>query len=246
TLTPNLGVAQGSIISPALFNIYSEDLLRKLESEEHFDKKDLLAYADDVLIICDSLESVRNAIEIIKDWSLKNNMKLNKKKSGIVEFVNRRSRLKLKDGTFQGFPICHEYCYLGLKLTSKLSMKSQLSFIWWKAKEMHKRLFPILLNSELDTRKNMRQIFIQPLIEFILPLYRWEPAISNLKRADSIIRGTFKLFAGLSTKTPNVFVDYLSGYDFKLRAQLVYSISQEKWRFRKNGRQFKFDSLPQI
>ncbi len=244
TLKPNQGVAQGSIISPALFNIYSEGLLQKLETELNISKEDLLAYADDTLVLCDTLDQARDVIKCIRSWSLENCMNLNEKKSGIVEFVDRTMKLKLKDQTFQGFPICNEYRYLGLKLTNKLSMKNQLNFIWWKAKEIHKRLCPFLLNAELDSRKNFWQMFVQPLIEFVLPLYQCEPTKSNINKADSIIRGTFKLFTGLNSRTSNEIVDFLSGYNFKLRARLIYDISLKKWDFRKKGKQFCYKLLP--
>jgi len=88
-------------------------------------------------------------------------------------------------------------------------------------------------------------VLIQPLIEFILPLYKWEPSCYNLRRADSIIRSSFKLFSGLKPNTDNQTVDLLSGYDFKSRATLMHHISQEKWAYRKKGDRFQYEFLPQ-
>ena len=153
TFTPNQGVAQGSVISPALFNIYAESLFRILEVKEHINLEDLLGYADDTLVICDTLEEVSRVIKTIRDWSQEHNMKLNEKKSGLVEFVGRMMKTKLKADFFEGFPVCKEYRYLGLRLTNKLSMNSQLNYIKTKSRNIFQRLSPFLYGADLDTKR---------------------------------------------------------------------------------------------
>jgi len=78
-LLPNQGVAQGSVISPALFDIYAEGLLQTIEKETSISVENLLAYADDTLVICDTLEQAKGVIQVIRSWSTQNNMKLNEK-----------------------------------------------------------------------------------------------------------------------------------------------------------------------
>ena len=172
-------------------------------------------------------------------------MKLNERKSGIVEFVGRKMKTKLVSESFQGLPICKEYKYLGLKLTNKLSIQSQLNYIKKKSFGIHQKLSPFLHNADLDTRKSLWQIFIQPLIEFVLPLYYYESAKCHIAEANAIIRGSFKLFAGLKRNTANNIVDLLSGYNFPKRAYLVHEVSLYKWSVRKLGEKFEFGMLPQ-
>ncbi len=243
TVTPNMGVAQGSLISPALFNIYMESLFQELQLKLGLEEEDLLGYADDILIIVDDLGKAQNVIRLLKAWSASQNMKLNAKKSGIVEFINRRSKPKLIGQEFCDLPICKEYKYLGLRLTNKLSLQNQLSFIKYKSTELHRRLSPFLHNAELDTKKNLWQVFIQPLIEFILPLCKWEKGKTILQKAGTIIRGTFKLFTGLCKNTSNTIVDTLSGYNFQERAVLTSEIANLKWVSRKNGETLNYESL---
>ena len=130
--TPNVGVAQGSIISPALFNVYCQDLYERIRDEADVNEEDLLGYADDLLVICTSLSQLRRVIQIINCWSEENNLQLNSKKSGIVEFLSRVGNIRkiLKVGeSFEGIPVVSEYKYLGMWLDSKLTMDPQLKHI---------------------------------------------------------------------------------------------------------------------
>ena len=88
----NKGVAQGSILSPALFDIFIEDLAQDLSKVMGIDFEDVLFYADDILVLCQTQAQLKQCIEIIEEWSKQNGMELNKKKSGILPFTSRRSR----------------------------------------------------------------------------------------------------------------------------------------------------------
>ena len=78
---PNLGVVQGSVISPSLFDIYTEPLL--LEPNKIIELEDILAYADDILILCEDQLTLERCINVIEEWSRENNLKINKKKSAV-------------------------------------------------------------------------------------------------------------------------------------------------------------------
>ena len=84
SFTPNVGVAQGSLISPSLFNIYAEDMYKKIEEEACVSYQDMMGYADDLLILCTSKYQLSKVIKTIQTWSSDNNLGLNVKKSGIV------------------------------------------------------------------------------------------------------------------------------------------------------------------
>jgi len=81
---PKYRVAQGSIISPYLFNIYAEGLLDELEIAG-WKLRDLYGFADDHLILNGSPSQFGKTIDMIRNWSLRFNIELNPSKSGILE-----------------------------------------------------------------------------------------------------------------------------------------------------------------
>ncbi len=108
-MSPNQGVAQGSIISPALFDIYIEELLRTIERTPEISLEDILTYADDLLVLCDSIEQLKSVLKVIKKWSEENNLKLNPNKSGIVELCSRRQRPILNFDSLDEIPVLEQY-----------------------------------------------------------------------------------------------------------------------------------------
>ena len=72
-------------MSPTLFLIMFNDLLVELN------KKGFLtyAYADDLAIVGRYKSQINKAIDITEDWTTKNKMIINKKKSGIIFFKKK-------------------------------------------------------------------------------------------------------------------------------------------------------------
>jgi len=83
----NKGVLQGGILSPWLFNIYIDDLVRSLKDINF----DVLAYADDIAVICRNREELDKVIDLLEEWSNIDEIAVNKKKSGILVIHNDRN-----------------------------------------------------------------------------------------------------------------------------------------------------------
>jgi len=152
-----------------------------------------------------------------------------------MEFWPRRKRaspdfqIDKTSRTFYDIPIVPCYNYLGLTLNPQLKLNFQLDYVNKKAREIYSKICPFLSSAEADTRKNLWQIFVMPLIEFLLPLYVNENALHWRKKVQKLVLGTFKLYMGLSKNTPNNLTQTLLGYDFHQRAYFIQEISRSKW-----------------
>jgi hypothetical protein len=76
----NKGVLQGSLISPLLFNVYINDMVMELSTIAF----DVLAYADDIAVLCRDRRELNTVIDVVENWSKCNLIAVNKKKSGIM------------------------------------------------------------------------------------------------------------------------------------------------------------------
>ena len=102
----------------------------------------------------------------------------------------------------------------------------------------------LLYINTMNTKKNLWQVSIQPLCEFLLPLSATEPAESWIKRVGRTIRCSFKCFTGLAFSAPDKLVDELCGYDFENRCQLIKWLASEKWAARCERRRVNMENMP--
>ena len=83
------GVPQGGVLSPTLFSIYIDDIVRDLDSGI-----DCSLFADDLAIWCQEdtpnqcREKIQSALHVIEKWTKKWRMKLNEDKTEYILFSN--------------------------------------------------------------------------------------------------------------------------------------------------------------
>lgn len=116
-----LGVPQGALLSPTLFNVYVDDLLHKLSASNIR----LLAYADDLTMMSTGPLELRVAIKMVKDWGEQNDIKVNNSKSAILPIrADRRTPLP-SFRQLLGIPVQDKYRYLGIMIDSPVTFKPQ-------------------------------------------------------------------------------------------------------------------------
>jgi hypothetical protein len=120
------GVRQGDCISPTLASIFLNDLLLEL----NYDIGDsiytnVLAYADDLIILATSEEELQKLIDKTRDWCRKWQLLINVEKTQIVHFRNPRKNES--NFIFKWYDTeivkVNSYKYLGVYLDSHLNYK---------------------------------------------------------------------------------------------------------------------------
>ena len=231
---PNIGVPQGSIISPALFDIYVEPLYKQLEKAK-VSPEDALGYADDLNTLCDTPAHLMKVLRIIIKWAEDNNQIIRMDKSGIVVFGPRRGRWDLiwKYGDSRlGVPVVDRYKYLGFWITPRMQLELQKEHIEKKIRFLLSKLYPVLRGISLDYRINLWKIMAKPLFDQILCALDRETSDSNVKKITILSKMTFKSFTLLGKTVPNRIINYLMNYDVQARAKRIANIAKRRWENR--------------
>ena len=89
SMSAEMGLPQGSILSPVLFKVYLEEALKSSTKLEDVRRRgDLLAFADDMLVMSNSQPEIEMIISELAKLQDNWNLRLNKKKSEILTGEN--------------------------------------------------------------------------------------------------------------------------------------------------------------
>ena len=101
------GVRQGCILSPHLFSLYTEEIMRNVENDDRKDSYDEvringklrdLRYADDTALLSTTKEGLTNLLKATKEHSESKNLMLNIKKTKIMDTDKCSSKTEIKIG----------------------------------------------------------------------------------------------------------------------------------------------------
>ncbi len=226
--TPNIGVNQGSVISPMLFNILIEPMYCEIQDKLNAPLECLLGFADDFLSLNESFKCVVKMIQIIKKFSSEHGLKLNPSKSGVMYVCGRRKNtLNLEQ--IEGIPLVKEYKYLGIVLTQNWSIDKMIEHFSSSSQRLYHKMSIILHKTSTYFRVNMWKLFIYPLLRMILIPYFYESRITLKRKLQLEVKKSLKAFLGLNPKARDSLLNQIIHLNIDELSENMKNIAEWKW-----------------
>ena len=205
------GTPQGSIISPALFNIIVHELL----SYKWPNNVEVFSYADDLVIIiqCKNYrKTTQQALDVLSRACEELGLKINARKTKIMYFFSEPDKHKHK--YYVGFgedaaeiEIVTEFKYLGVIYTQSLSMDKHINATVSKAYRKMNLLKALAckdIGCETKTLIKFVTTGIRPVLEFgIIPLNAARITKKSMQKLESVLPAALKIAMGLPRSTRN-------------------------------------------
>lgn len=158
------GVRQGCVLSPLLFNLYSDKIFKEaLEGTEHGIKVNgvllnTIRYADDTLIICDSMEGLQHLIDKISSTGVDLGLNINTSKTKFMVFSRERhvnAQLSLNGSAIERV---NQFKYLGSIITESLEPDIEIKSRIEIARTTFKRMRSLFCNKDLNLKLRQRMV----------------------------------------------------------------------------------------
>ena len=172
----NLGVKQGCILSPLLFNIFLADLPQLLDNDIQsnnptFQYPSSLFWADDIVLFSESEEGLRKMLLTMEKYCKENELTLNTDKTKIMIF-NKTGRLMRTPFHYNGEKLenVNKFKYLGFLLTPSGEIKSGLQDLRDRALKAYYKLKNAMgesFRTNIGTTIHLFDSLIKPILMYM-------------------------------------------------------------------------------
>lgn len=140
------GVRQGCILSPILFNIYSEEIFNQISEHTSISiqinghRINNIRYADDTILIAENEQDLQTLLDKLNEVSISLGLKINKNKTKVMRISKTHSNINIKINNTTLEQV-KNYRYLGSIINSELDPNIEINtrialarqaFIKWK------------------------------------------------------------------------------------------------------------------
>jgi exonuclease III len=208
-----VGVKQGCVLSPLLFNLYLHDLPSIFNDlchpvSLHDSKLSCLMFADDLILLSESAIGLQNCLDCLSNYCDKWKLNVNLNKTKVIIFNKGGHNIKKFNFTYKNnqLEIVSNYCYLGITFSSTGNFRLGLESLTDKA---NKALFKL---KQLDVRDNITTA-LKLFHSLIVPILRygceiWSPFLLQNVNKDNFLAICDK---AIVEKLNNKYCKYLLG-----------------------------------
>ena len=168
----DMGLLQGGILSPKLFNLYIDDI--KHIFDERCDPINLhdinvshLLYADDLIIVSKTENGLRHSLNNLEVYCEQWKLEVNISKTKIMIFNSSGRKLKSDTFHFQGneLEVADSYCYLGVNMIPSGSFNHTQKILKEKAQKAMFPLYSIISQFNLSFSRSLKlfELYIKPI-----------------------------------------------------------------------------------
>ena len=240
------GVRQGCVLSPSLFNVYTESIFREFEDlpgikmfGEYINN---LQYADDTVLLAESEEELQTLVNAVKEGSLKYGLEMNTKKTKtmvIRKDINEVVNVKIKvDGVI--LEQVEKYQYLGQIITEDGRCENEIKRRIQIARTNFLKMKDVLVTKKLSIKTRKKLLHCYVISTLIYAAETWIINVADMKRIEGFEMWCLRKMLKVSYKEhkTNEEVMRVAGYKRSLKMDILRRKAKYLGHtLRKNGMQ---------
>ena len=214
TFDVKCGVRQGDTLSPTLFGLYINDLVKDLNDADKGIKLtadvtvSCLLYADDLAIIAESEQDLQHQLHVLENWCKKWRMRVNVKKTNVVHFRIKSQRKTSYKFRFNNEEIhcVDKYKYLGIILQDNLDFNVTATIL---ANSGSRALggiiskFKKLKGLGFNTFSSLFTSGVVPILDYCSSVWGFQ----SYNQIDSVQNRAIRFYLGTHRFSPNLAIN---------------------------------------